>query len=201
VDVASSSSASQSSVAALRIVLLGPPGSGKGTQAVILAKRLGVPAISTGEMLREAVASGSPLGLEVSEIMAAGSLVDDQTMAGLVRERLARDDAQQGFVLDGYPRTLGQADTLQEILDESDRRLDAVVQIDVPESELVARVLGRHREDDTEEVVRKRLTVYRESTEPLISYYRDRSLLRGIDGNQSIQEVSAGIGDALVGEG
>ena len=140
-----------SSSSALRIVLLGPPGSGKGTQAGTVAESLGVSAISTGEMLREAVAAGSPLGLRVNEIMAAGELVDDETMADVVRERLAAEDAQKGFVLDGYPRTLSQAATLQEILDRSGKRLDAVVQIDVPESELVNRVLGRHRADDTEE--------------------------------------------------
>lgn len=190
-----------SSSSALRIVLLGPPGSGKGTQAGTVAESLGVPAISTGEMLREAVAAGSPLGLRVNEIMAAGELVDDETMADVVRERLAAEDAQKGFVLDGYPRTLSQAATLQEILDRSGKRLDAVVQIDVPESELVNRVLGRHRADDTEEVIRQRLAVYHEQTEPLIAFYRERSLLRDVDGHQSIEEVAKSIRDALGGEG
>lgn len=193
-DVASSSSA-------LRIVLLGPPGSGKGTQAGTLAESLGVPAISTGEMLREAVAAASPLGLRVNEIMAAGELVDDATMADVVRDRLGSDDAQKGFVLDGYPRTLSQAATLQEILEQSGHRLAAVVQIDVPEGELVNRVLGRHRADDTEEVILQRLAVYHAQTEPLVAYYRERSLLRDIDGHQSIEDVSDSIRDALVGEG
>ena len=199
-DVASSSSAAQPSTA-LRIVLLGPPGSGKGTQAGTLAESLGVPAISTGEMLRESVAAASPLGLRVNEIMAAGELVDDETMADVVRDRLGSDDAQKGFVLDGYPRTLSQASTLQEILEQSGHRLDAVVQIDVPEGELVNRVLGRHRADDTEEVILQRLAVYHEQTEPLVAYYRQRSLLRDIDGHQSIEDVSNSIRDALVGEG
>ena len=193
-DVASSSTA-------LRIVLLGPPGSGKGTQAGTLAESLGVPAISTGEMLREAVAAASPLGLKVNAIMAAGELVDDATMADVVRDRLGSDDAQKGFVLDGYPRTLSQAATLQEILDQTGHRLNAVVQIDVPEGELVNRVLGRHRADDTEEVILQRLAVYHEQTEPLVAYYRERSLLRDIDGHQSIEDVSNSIRDALVGEG
>ncbi|MGB5815187.1 MAG: adenylate kinase [Thermoanaerobaculia bacterium] len=199
-DAASSSSAAKPS-SALRIVLLGPPGSGKGTQAKTLAESLGVPAISTGEMLREAVAAASPLGQRVNEIMAAGELVDDETMADVVRDRLASDDAHQGFVLDGYPRTLSQAATLQEVLDQSGHRLDAVVQIDVPEGELVNRVLGRHRADDTEEVILQRLAVYHEQTEPLVAYYRERSLLRDIDGHQSIEDVSNSIRDALVGEG
>ena len=184
-----------SSSSALRVVLLGPPGSGKGTQAGTLAESLGVPAISTGEMLREAVAADSPLGLRVNEIMAAGELVD------VVRARLGSDDAQKGFVLDGYPRTLSQAATLQEILDQTGHRLNAVVQIDVPEGELVNRVLGRHRADDTEEVILQRLAVYHEQTEPLVAYYRERSLLRDIDGHQSIEDVSNSIRDALVGEG
>lgn len=186
---------------ALRIVLLGPPGSGKGTQAEILAQGLGVPAISTGQMLRDAVAAASPLGLKVNEIMAAGELVDDETMADVVRERMAADDAQKGFVLDGYPRTLAQAATLQEILDGAGQRLEAVVQIDVPEGELVNRVLGRQRADDTEEVILQRLAVYHEQTEPLVAFYRERGLLRDVDGHQSIEDVSKSIRDALVGAG
>lgn len=186
---------------ALRIVLLGPPGSGKGTQAEILAQGLGVPAISTGQMLRDAVAAASPLGLKVNEIMAAGELVDDETMADVVRERMAADDAQKGFVLDGYPRTLAQAATLQEILGGAGQRLEAVVQIDVPEGELVNRVLGRQRADDTEDVIRQRLAVYHEQTEPLVAFYRERGLLRDVDGHQSIEDVSKSIRDALVGAG
>lgn len=186
---------------AVRIVLLGPPGSGKGTQAEILAQGLGVPAISTGQMLRDAVAAASPLGLKVNEIMAAGELVDDETMADVVRERMAADDAQKGFVLDGYPRTLAQAATLQEILGGAGQRLEAVVQIDVPEGELVNRVLGRQRADDTEDVIRQRLAVYHEQTEPLVAFYRERGLLRDVDGHQSIEDVSKSIRDALVGAG
>lgn len=196
-----STSSDAKPVTAMRIVMLGPPGSGKGTQAEILAESLGVPAISTGEMLREAVAAASTLGLRVNEIMAAGELVDDETMAAVVRDRLARDDAQKGFVLDGYPRTMSQATTLKEILDRSGRRLDAVVQIDVPEGELVSRVLGRQRADDTEEVILQRLAVYHEQTEPLVAHFGERSLLRDVDGHQSIEDVSTSIRDALVGEG
>ena len=181
----------------LRLVMLGPPGSGKGTQAEILGEKLGIPAISTGEMLRRAVASGSALGRRVESIMASGSLVDDETMAEVVRERLARDDAENGYLLDGYPRTLAQADTLAGILADSDTALDAVVFVDVPEDELVKRSLARQRADDTEEVVRHRQAVYREKTAPLIEYYESQGLLRRIDGHRTIEEVNAGILETL----
>lgn len=179
------------------MVLLGPPGAGKGTQAQVLAERLGVPGISTGEMLRAAVANGSELGRKVRDIMTSGALVDDATMAEVVRERLAKEDACKGFLLDGYPRTLPQAETLAGILRDAGCALDAVLLVDVPEDELVRRALLRRRADDREEVVRKRLRVYREKTAPLIGYYRERGLLREIDGNRPVEEVTAGILGAL----
>lgn len=174
-----------------RVVLLGPPGAGKGTQAQVLGRRLDVPAISTGDMLREAVADGSELGGRVREILASGALVDDDTMAEVVRDRLSRPDAGKGFLLDGYPRTLPQAETLAGILGATDWVLDAVLLVDVPEEELVRRALLRGRADDREEVIRERLRVYREKTAPLIGYYRERGLLREIDGNRPIDEVTA----------
>ncbi len=181
----------------LRLVMLGPPGSGKGTQAEILAERLGIPAISTGEMLRRAVDSGSALGQRVESIMASGALVDDETMAEVVRERLSRDDASDGYLLDGYPRTLEQADTLAGILEDSSSALDAVIFVDAPEDELVRRALARQRADDTEQVVRHRQEVYREKTAPLIEYYEGLGLLRRVDGDRSIEEVNVGIREAL----
>lgn len=174
-----------------RVVLLGPPGAGKGTQAQVLCERLGVPAISTGDMLREAVSDGSELGLKVQGIMASGGLVDDGTMADVVRERLAKPDAGRGFLLDGYPRTLPQAETLAGILHDAGRELNAVLLVDVPEDELVRRALLRGRADDKEDVIRERLRVYREKTEPLIGYYRQRGLLRELDGNRPIDEVTS----------
>jgi adenylate kinase len=174
-----------------RIVLLGPPGAGKGTQATVLAEQIGVPAISTGDMLRQAVASGSELGGQVKGIMDAGGLVDDATMADVVRARLAMEDARPGFLLDGYPRTLPQAETLEGVLREARQELDAVLLIEVPEEELVRRALLRKREDDREEVVRERFRVYREKTEPLIGYYRERSLLYPIDGNLPVDKVTS----------
>jgi len=176
-----------------RVVLLGPPGAGKGTQAQVLCEHLGVPAISTGDMLREAVADGSELGRKVQGIMASGALVDDGTMAQVVRERLAKPDAAQGFLLDGYPRTLPQAETLAGILRATGRKLDAVLLVDVPEEELVRRTLLRGRGDDKEEVIRERLRLYREKTAPLIGYYSERGLLREIDGNRSVEDVTAGM--------
>ena len=176
-----------------RVVLLGPPGAGKGTQAQVLCEHLGVPAISTGDMLREAVADGSELGGKVQGIMASGALVDDATMAEVVRERLAKPDALKGFLLDGYPRTLPQAETLAGILREAERQLDAVLLVDVPADELVRRTLLRGRADDQEDVIRERLRVYREKTEPLIGYYRERGLLLEIDGNRPVEEVTAGM--------
>ena len=174
-----------------RIVLLGPPGAGKGTQAEQLASQLGVPAISTGDMLRQAVASGTELGSKVQGIMASGALVDDATMADVVKDRLARADARQGFLLDGYPRTLPQAHTLEGILTGAGQELDAVLCVEVPEEELVRRAVLRGRADDSKEVVRERLRVYREKTEPLIGYYRERGLLYPIDGNLPVEKVTS----------
>lgn len=180
----------------LDLVLLGPPNSGKGTQAEILEERLEIPKISTGDMLREARDAGTELGERVQEIMATGKLVDDETMAEIVRTRLAKPDARQGFILDGYPRTLPQARHLEEILGSSEK-LEAVVLIQVPEDELVRRALARGREDDQEEVVRKRFRVYAEKTEPLVGYYRKLGLLREVDGDQSIAEVTEQILEEL----
>jgi len=174
-----------------RVVLLGPPGAGKGTQAQTLSERLGVPAISTGDMLREAVTEGSGLGQRVQGIMASGALVDDATMAEVVRERLGKPDARTGFLLDGYPRTLPQAETLEGILRDAGLSLVAVVLVEVPEDELVRRTLLRGRADDQEEVVRERLRVYRDKTAPLIGYYGGRGLLRQIDGNRPVEDVAA----------
>jgi len=176
-----------------KVVLLGPPGAGKGTQAQFLSTSLGVPAISTGEMLRGAVAARSELGAKVSGIMALGHLVDDATMAEVVEDRLRKEDALEGFLLDGYPRTLTQAETLAGILARSGSRLDAVILVEVPDEELVRRASLRGREDDKEDVVRERLRVYNEQTTPLIGYYTERGLLRAIDGNRPIEEVTASL--------
>jgi adenylate kinase len=142
-------------------------------------------------MLREAVAEGSDLGGKVQGIMASGALVDDATMAEVVRERLGKPDAREGFLLDGYPRTLPQAETLAGILRDAGLSLSAVLLVEVPEDELVRRTLLRGRADDREEVVRERLRLYREKTAPLIGYYGERHLLRRIDGNRPVEDVAA----------
>jgi adenylate kinase len=177
--------------------MLGAPGSGKGTQAELLADVLGVPAISTGEMLRQAVSAGNALGDRVKGTMASGALVDDSLMSEVVRQRLDRQDAVQGFLLDGYPRTTQQAATLDSLLVERGRTLDAVVLLDVPEAVLVRRAVARKRADDREQVVRERLRVYREKTEPLVAHYAGRGLLRRIDGDRDIRDVTASILEAL----
>ena len=180
-----------------RLVLLGPPNSGKGTQARALAARLGVPAISTGDMLREAVAAGSALGRRVDAIMRAGKLVDDDTMAEVVRERLARPDAARGYLLDGYPRTRAQAETLDRLLAGRGRTLDAVVSLEVPEATLLARARGRGRDDDRDEVMRERLRVYREQTAPLIEHYRASGLVREVDGDRPVEAVTEAVAAGL----
>lgn len=181
------------SAAGKRIVFLGPPNSGKGTQAARLAGKLGIPAISTGEMLRAAVASGSELGRRVKGVMDDGKLVDDDLMAEVVRERLAEDDAAHGYLLDGYPRTLPQVETLDGILADRGESLDDAVLIDAPTEVLVARALARGREDDREDVIRRRLEVYRRQTEPLIEIFERAGSLRRIDGNRTIEEVERAI--------
>jgi adenylate kinase len=189
----------------LRIVLLGPPGAGKGTQSEFLSRTLGIPAISTGELLREGAKAGTELGKRVAAIMTSGALVDDDTMAEVVRERLGQ--CAGGFLLDGYPRTLPQAKALDAILGGpavpdrppggKDTGLDAVLLVEVPEEELVRRTLARGRDDDRENVVRARLEVYRNKTAPLADYYGERGLLHRIDGNRPVAEVTTQMLDAL----
>ncbi len=184
-DARSQASASTSRKA----VMLGAPGSGKGTQAELLAERLGIPAISTGEMLRAAVAAGSELGRRVEGVMASGDLVSDELIAEVVDARLAVPDAQGGFLLDGYPRTSPQADALDRILAKRETQLDHVIHLEVPQEELIGRALARQRADDEEDVVRERLRVYHEKTAPLIDRYADAGLLRRVDGHRSIDAI------------
>jgi adenylate kinase len=184
----------------MRVVFLGPPGSGKGTQARLLAERLKVPAISTGEMLRAAVLEGTPLGGKVRAVMERGDLVSDDLMIALIRERIAAPDAG-GFVLDGFPRTVDQAVALEKILSGNEKAISAVVNLSVPETVLIDRLAGRsgleRRADDGRETVLERLRVYREKSEPLIEFYRRRGLLRGVDGIGTVPEITDRIGNAL----
>jgi adenylate kinase len=185
----------------MRIVFLGPPGSGKGTQAKLLAERLKVPAISTGDMLRAAVREGTPLGLQAKAVMEAGELVSDDLMIGLIRERISQPDARPGFLLDGFPRTVEQAVALDGLLKGNEKLLSTVVNLSVPEAVLIDRLAGRsgqeNRSDDRRETVLERLRVYRQKTEPLIEFYRRRGLLADVDGVGEVSEIADRISRAV----
>ncbi len=181
----------------LNLILTGPPGAGKGTQAQRLAERCGIPQISTGDMLRAAVASGSELGARVKGLLDAGELVPDDVVSDLVRARLAEPDAGPGFILDGFPRTDAQARTLDAILAELGREPLRVVCLEVPEAELIRRILSRSegRADDNEETVGNRLAIYRCDTKPMLDHYA--SSVARLDGTGSLQEIEARIAEAL----
>ncbi|WP_199434409.1 adenylate kinase [Qaidamihabitans albus] len=178
-----------------RVVLVGPPGAGKGTQAVALSERLGVPHISTGDLFRTHVGEQTPLGQEAKRYLDSGELVPDSVTNEMVRERLMEPDAKTGFLLDGFPRNTKQAEVLGQILSESDTALDAVIELQVSEDVVVDRLLSRGRSDDTEEVIRRRQQVYRSETAPLLEYYAD--ILVTVDGVGDVDEVSARVLDAL----
>ena len=185
----------------MRIVLLGAPGSGKGTQAAILTETLQVPHISTGVLLRQAVKDQSELGRKAEDIMARGELVPDNLMLALIEERLSQDDAAPGFILDGYPRNLSQAEALDEVLARLQAPVQHAVQIDVDPEQIVNRLAKRateeQRSDDDPEVVRKRLQVYTEQTAPVVDYYRDQGKLLAVDGMAEIDTVNQRIIRAL----
>lgn len=185
----------------MRIVFLGPPGSGKGTQATLLKERLGVPHISTGELLRAAVAARTPLGLQAKAAMDAGELVSDDLVLGLIEERMAADDTASGYILDGYPRNLAQAEALDKVLGSLNRPVQKALALMVDEEQIVQRLAKRAeqegRSDDTEEVVRNRLAVYREQTAPVADHYRAKGILVDIDGVGTIEEINQRLQDAL----
>ncbi len=187
----------------LNLVMLGAPGAGKGTQAVRIAETRGIPHISTGEMLRGAIAAGSELGQKVKSIVESGALVPDELVIDVIRDRLAQPDTQNGFVLDGFPRTLGQAEALDQLLAELGRPLEIVLELELLEDTAVERMLGRAAEqgraDDTPEVIRNRFEVYRRQTEPLSEYYRGKGILVAVDSTPSMDEVFAAIERALDG--
>ena len=191
----------------MRIILLGPPGSGKGTQAQRLVQRYGIVQLSTGEMLRAAVAAGTPVGLRAKDIMAIGGLVPDDVVVGVIADRIEQGDAKKGFILDGFPRTVPQAEALDDLLRHKHLKLDAVIELRVNESALLQRVETRVAEmqargeevrvDDTPEVLIKRLAAYRSLTEPLIHYYSERRKLLTVDGMMTIEQVTREIGRIL----
>ncbi|MCA0291105.1 MAG: adenylate kinase [Actinobacteria bacterium] len=185
----------------MRLIIFGPPGAGKGTQASRIAARYGIPAISTGDIFRANIKNETPLGLQVKEILAAGGYVSDDITNAIVADRLAQEDCVPGFLLDGYPRTSDQVYALDTVLAERGGELDAVLELTVDEDEVVGRLLRRAqtegRADDTEEVIRERLAIYRRETAPLAAIYLERGLLVQVDGEGEIDEVSERIGAAL----
>lgn len=188
----------------MRLILLGPPGAGKGTQALRLVERFEIVQLSTGDMLRAAVVAETETGLKAKAIMDRGELVPDEVVVGIVADRIDQNDAKKGFILDGFPRTVRQAEALDEMLREKGFGLDAVVELKVDESILLSRIEkragetpGGPRADDNAEALAKRLAVYREQTEPLVDYYRSKGLLRTVDGMAPVDGVSSQIDRAL----
>lgn len=187
----------------MRLILLGPPGAGKGTQAKVLIEAYGIPQLSTGDILRSAIAAKTPMGLAAKEIMDRGDLVSDEIVNGIVSERLDREDCKAGFILDGFPRTIPQAQSLDAMLADKNMALDAVIEITADPDVLVGRIAKRANEsgvvrgDDNEEVLRNRLAVYREQTAPLVEFYRGKGLLRSVDGMQPVEAVTAAIRRAV----
>ena len=189
------------------LILLGPPGAGKGTQAQRIVDTRGIPQLSTGDMLRAAIADQTPLGLKVKDIMASGDLVSDEIIEGIITERIQQDDCVKGFILDGAVRTVVQAEMIDRVLSKLGRKLDVVIELSVDEDELVARLNNRIKEakakgeplrdDDNEETFRKRQGVYREQTAPLIPYYEEQGKLKRVNGMGAIDEVGAAI-DAIL---
>ena len=187
----------------MRLILLGPPGAGKGTQAQRLVAKHGIVQLSTGEMLRAAVKAGTPIGLRAKDIMDRGDLVPDEVVVAIVSDRIDEPDARKGFILDGFPRTVAQAEALEEMLAEKGLRLDGVIELKVDEDILIRRIESRIaetlargealRKDDDPEVLKSRLEVYRRQTAPLIDFYREKGTLRAVDGMAPIDDVTAAI--------
>ena len=176
----------------MRIILFGPPGCGKGTQATFISESLSIPHLSTGDMLRSAVSSGSEIGLKAKNIMESGGLVSDQIVLSIVEERIAKDDCKKGFILDGFPRTVNQAEKLDLLL-STNNKLDYVLRIKVDEEEIIKRLIDRAREDDKPDIIKNRFKSYNAETQPLIPFYEERKILFNIDGMQEIEKVSEDI--------
>lgn len=186
---------------ARRLLLLGAPGAGKGTQAERLVEKLGIPKISTGDMLRAAVSSGTEIGVKARDTMDRGDLVPDDVVIGVAEERLSRSDVREGFILDGFPRTVVQARALDDMLERRGTRLERCVALVIDEEAVIERLLTRAeiegRSDDDEETIRNRMSVYRAQTEPLVAYYRERGVLAEVDGMGGIDEVEKRVEEAL----
>ena len=176
----------------MRIILFGPPGCGKGTQATFISESLSIPHLSTGDMLRSAVSSKSEIGLKAKKIMESGGLVSDEIVLSIVGERIVKHDCENGFILDGFPRTVNQAEKLDLLLSTS-HKLDCVLRIKVDEEEIIKRLIDRAREDDKPEIIKNRFKTYNTETQPLIPFYEERKILFNINGMQKIEKVSEDI--------
>jgi adenylate kinase len=193
----------------MRLILVGPPGAGKGTQATRLVEKYNIPQLSTGDMLRAAVAAQTPIGLKAKAVMDAGGLVSDEIVVGIIRDRIAEEDANTGFILDGFPRTIAQAESLDEMLIASGLKLNSVLELRVDQTKLVDRIIKRAedaknsghpvRKDDDPDVFKQRLEAYNRDTAVVVPYYEKTKLLSVIDGMQSIDEVTASIETVLEG--
>ncbi|MET0606936.1 MAG: adenylate kinase [Beijerinckiaceae bacterium] len=193
----------------MRLILLGPPGAGKGTQATRLVNLHGIPQLSTGDMLRAAVANGTPIGRKAKSVMESGSLVSDDIVIGIIADRLDEPDARKGFILDGFPRTVAQADALETLLQNKGLKLDAVIELVVDQNRLIDRIMKRAdeakaagkpvRKDDDPDVFKKRLEAYNRDTSVVAPYYEKKGALKRLDGMKPIHEVSAAIDQALSG--
>jgi adenylate kinase len=191
----------------MRLILLGPPGAGKGTQAQRLVDRYKIVQLSTGDMLRAAIAHGTPVGLQAKDVMASGGLVSDEIVVGIVADRIQEPDAKNGFILDGFPRTVAQADALDKMLHEKHLELDAVIELKVDQEKLVGRIVNRAAEakaagkpvraDDDPEVFKTRLAAYNRDTAVVAPFYRKKGMLTEVDGMASVDQVSASIEQAL----
>jgi adenylate kinase len=189
------------------LMLLGPPGAGKGTQSQLISEKLGIPQLSTGDMLRAAVKAETPVGLKAKQVMAAGGLVHDEIVIGIIADRISEPDCGKGFILDGFPRTLAQADALDKLLKSKNRKIDCVIELKVDDTKLVDRIETRAREtkaaggtvraDDNAEALKTRLMAYYRETAPIIGYYFAHGLLKSVDGMAPIAEVSQQINEIL----